>query len=167
MRPIVVAILLLAGCGKTAQKKQEEAWHRTPFSQISATSGGVTYEMRLPENWEPRKPPDEGWGPPKGEPSRRPFVTIQNVSSSLASSLDSAVSAAGATPETVFKKQEKDENYLVVEVKEPTMIKATTFKRAGNTFLWCTAEQHNDDGIPFFTETRQALTKICDSVTPK
>ncbi|MFT3695466.1 MAG: hypothetical protein QM831_20190 [Kofleriaceae bacterium] len=167
MRTIVVAMLLLAGCGKSAQKKQEEAWHRTPLKQMSATSGGVTYEMRIPEDWTPRQPPDEGWGPTKGTATKRPFVTIQNVSLSLASSLESAVSAAGAAPENVFKKEEKNDNYLVVEIKEPSMIKATTFKRAGNTFLWCTAEQHNDDGIPFFTETRQQLTRICDSVTPK
>ena len=165
MLKIVVAIVLAAGCGKTAQKQQD--WHRTPLKQMSAKTGGVEFDMAIPDNWEPRDAPDEGWGPKTGDPFKRPSVTVQNVSADMASSLESAVAAAGAKPENVVRKFAKNEGYAITEAKEPTLIRATTFKRTGNTFLWCTAGQANDDGIPMFNETKVVLEKICDSVTPK
>ncbi|HET9992569.1 MAG TPA: hypothetical protein VFQ65_28745 [Kofleriaceae bacterium] len=169
MQKIVVAILLaaalLAGCGKTAQKQQD--WHRTPLKQLSVKTGGVELDIAIPEDWEPRDAPDEGWGPKTGDPFKRPSVTVQNVSSDMASSLESAIAAAGAKPENVVRKVAKNEGYAITEAKEPSLIRATTFKRTGNTFLWCTAGQANDDGIPMFNETKQVLEKICDSVTPK
>lgn len=165
MRKIVVAMLLAASCGKTAQKQED--WHRTPLKQMSSKTGGVEFDMTIPETWEPRDAPDEGWGPKTGDAFKRPSVTIQNVSGDLASSMESAISAAGAKPENVTRKEHKGENYAITEAKEPTLIRATTFKRTGNTFLWCTASQANDDGIPMFNETKQVLQKICDSVTPK
>jgi len=169
MQKIVVAFLLapalLVGCGKTAQKQED--WHRTPLKQMSAKAGGVELDMAIPENWEPRDAPDEGWGPKTGDPFKRPSVTLQNVSTDMASSLESAISTAGAKPENIVRKESKNEGYAITEAKEPTLIRATTFKRAGNSFVWCTASQANDDGIPMFSETKSVLQKICDSVTPK
>jgi hypothetical protein len=169
MQKIVVAILLAAtllpSCGKTAQKQED--WHRTPLKQMSSKTGGVEFDMAIPETWEPRDAPDEGWGPKTGDAFKRPSVTVQNVSADMASSLESAISAAGAKPENVVRKEAKNEGYAITEAKEPTLIRATTFKRTGNTFLWCTASQANDDGIPMFNETKSVLQKICDSVTPK
>jgi len=165
MQKIVVAILLAASCGKTAQKQED--WHHTPLKQMSAKTGGVEFEMAMPETWTPRAAPDEGWGPTTGDPFKRPSVTVQNVSTDMASSVESAIAAAGAKPENVVRKVAKAEGYAITEAKEPTLIRATTFKRTGNTFLWCTAAQANDDGIPMFNETKQVLEKICDSVTPK
>jgi hypothetical protein len=169
MRHAFIALVLLcagASCNK-AKKPKELDWHRTPLKLMTASSGGIQFEMSIPEDWVPRTPPDEGWGPPTGDAVKRPFVTIQNVSSDMASSMESAISSAGAKPENIIRKDKRGENYVITEAQEPTMIRATTFKRVGGTFLWCTASQANDDGIPVFTETRQVLQKICDSVTPK
>lgn len=169
MRHAFFAVLVLcagASCNK-AKKSKELDWHRTPLKQMTASTGGVQFEMSIPEDWAPRTPPDEGWEPPTGDAFKRPSVTIQNVSADMASSLESAISSAGAKPENIVRKDQHGEGYAITEAKEPTLIRATTFKRVGGTFLWCTASQANDDGIPVFTEARQVLQKICDSVTPK
>jgi hypothetical protein len=166
MRNLVLALVLVSACNKPKPAKELD-WHRTPLKQMTSSAGGVQFEMSLPEDWEPRKPPDEGWGPVTGDAFKRPSVTIQNVSTDMASSLESAISAAGAKPENISRKEQKGDGYAITEAHEPTLIRATTFKRAGATFLWCTASQANDDGIPVFTETRQVLQKICDSVTVK
>ncbi len=165
MRSLIASLLLGLGCGKGAQNKQVD-WHRTPLKQLSAHTGSVDFDISLPEDWEPRKAPDEGWGPAKGDPMKRPSVTVQNVSADLASSLESAISAAGASVEYLTRKETKADGYRITEAHDPRTIKATTFKRFGATFLWCTASQTNDDGIPQFAETEQALQKICDSVAP-
>ncbi|CAN5356376.1 hypothetical protein BH11MYX1_BH11MYX1_17980 [soil metagenome] len=165
MRSLIVVWLLELGCGKGAQKKQDD-WHRTPLAQRSEHAGGVDFEIALPEDWAPRAAPDEGWGPTTGEPIKRPFVTVQNVSADLASSLESAISSAGAQAEFITRKETRADGYQISEAHDPRMIKATTFTRVGVSLLWCTASQTNDDGIPQFTETKQVLQKICDSVTP-
>jgi hypothetical protein len=169
MRHAFITVLVLcagASCNKAKQAKELD-WHRTPLKQMTASSGGIQFEMSIPEDWVQRTPPDEGWGLPTGDAFKRPSVTIQNVSADMASSMESAISSAGAKPENIVRKDQRGEGYAITEAKEPTLIRATTFKRVGGTFLWCTASQANDDGIPVFTETKQVLQKICDSVTPK
>jgi hypothetical protein len=165
MRSLIVVVLLGLGCGKGAHDKQED-WHRTPLAPRSARAGGVDFELALPQDWAPRSAPDEGWGPPTGVVMKRPFVTVQNVSADLASSLESAISSAGAQAEFITRKETRPDGYQITEAHDPRMIKATTFKRVGATFLWCTAAQTSDDSIPQFTATKQVLEKICDSVTP-
>ena len=165
MRSLIAVLLLGVGCGKAAQDKQVD-WHRTPLKQLSTHTGGVDFEISIPEDWEPRKAPDEGWGLLKGDPMKRPSVTVQNVSADLASSLESAISAAGAESQFITRKETRADGYQITEAHDPRMIKATTFKRFGATFLWCTASQTNDAGIPQFAETKQVLQKICESVAP-
>ena len=154
-----------AACGKS--KTAPDDWSKTAFKQIDASTGGVGYSIALPENWEPRKPPDEGWGAPTGDPFKRPSAHVSNVSADFASSLESAISAAGAKPENVVRKETKGGDFFITEVHEQTLIRATTFKKVGGSLLWCTATQANDDGIPSFEATKKALVKICDSVVPK
>jgi hypothetical protein len=166
MRNLVLALVLIASCNK-AKKAKELDWHRTPLKQMTSSTGGVQFEMSIPEDWEPRKAPDEGWAPTTGDVAKRPSVTVQNVSVDMASSMESAISTIGAKPEYVIRKEQKGDGYAITDATEPMLIRASTFKRAGGSFLWCTASQSNEDGIPMFTETRQVLQKICDSVTPK
>ncbi len=169
MRHALIAVLALcagASCNKAKQPKEVD-WHRTPLKPMTASTGGIPFEMSIPDDWVARVAPDEGWAPATGDAVKRPFVTVQNVSADLATSLEAAISSAGAKPEDVVRKDRRGEGYAITEAKAPTLIRATTFKRVGATFLWCTASQANDDGIPMFTETQQVLQKICDSLTPK
>ena len=83
-------------------------WHRTPLKQMTASkTGGVEFEMAIPETGCRAHAPDEGWGPTTGDPFKRPSVTIQNVSADMASSLESAISSAGAKPENVVRKDQR------------------------------------------------------------
>jgi hypothetical protein len=161
----LVIVAVVAACSKGT--KAEHDWSRTNYKQVDASTGGVAFAITLPENWEPRKPPDDGWGPTTGDPFKRPFVTIANVSLDLATSLESAIAAAGAKPENVVRKEAKNGNYAITEVHDDKLIRVAVFRRVGGSFLWCTASQANDDGIPGFEHTKQALVKICDSLTPK
>jgi hypothetical protein len=165
MRTLLLAMLALAACGKG--KHAAEDWSKTATKTIDGSTGGVAFTIALPETWEPRKPPDEGWGPTTGDAFKRPYATVANVSLDLASSLESAISAAGAKPEQVVRKEAKDGGYAITEVHEQTLIRATTFKKVGGSFLWCTAAQADDAGIPSFDATKLALVKICDSLAAK
>jgi len=165
MRNVLYAMLVLAACGKSKQAADD--WSKTATKTIDASTGGVTFSIALPETWEPRKPPDEGWGPVTGDQFKRPYATVSNVSVDFASSLESAISAAGAKPEQVVRKEAKDGNYAITEVHEQKMIRATTFKKVGGSYLWCTAAQANDDGIASFDATKIALVNICDSLAAK
>jgi hypothetical protein len=165
MRNLLYAMLVLAACGK--DKHVADDWSKTATRTIDGSTGGVAFSIALPDNWEPRKPPDEGWGPATGDQFKRPYATVSNVSLDLASSLESAISAAGAKPEQVVRKEAKDGGYAITEVHEQTMVRATTFKRVGGSFLWCTAAQANDDGLANFEATKKALVKICDSLVAK
>ncbi len=157
-------LVVLVACGKGAKVAD---WTRTPLTTIDATAGGVTYQITLPEDWVRRTPPDEGWEPPTGDPFKRPHANVQNVSADFASSLESAISAAGAKPETLTRKETKPDGFALTEVHGQTLIRATVFKKVGGSVLWCTADQANDDGLVAFDATKTALVKICDSVTPK
>jgi len=160
-----VSIVVLAACGKA--KKADEDWSRTPFKTIDSSTGGVAFSLSIPDNWEARKPPDGGWGLATGEVSQRPSVTVQNVSQDLATSLESAIAAAGAKPENLVRKESKADGYHLTETHDETLIRATVFMKVGGSFLWCTASQANDRGIPGFEHTKQALVKVCESLSPK
>lgn len=161
----LLALVVLVACGKA--RKPDEDWSRTPFKTIDSSTGGVQFSLSVPENWEPRKPPEGGWGLETGEASQRPSVTVQNVSQDLATSLESAIVAAGAKPENVVRKEDKPNGYHLTETHDETLIRATVFLKVGGSFLWCTATQANDRGIPGFEHTKQALVKICESLVVK
>ena len=163
MRNLVV-VLALAACGKA---KPADDWTKTPFKVLDASTGGVAYQISLPENWEPRKPPEEGWAPTTGDQFQRPSAAVSNVSLDLASSLESAIAAAGAKPENLTRKETKPDGYALTEIHDHSLIRVTRFEKVGGSYLWCTATQANDGGIPSFEKAKAALVKICDSVTPK
>src|SRR5882672_1045981 len=108
-RHLLVLVVFLLACGKA--RKPDEDWSRTPFKTVDSSTGGVAFSLLLPENWEARKPPEGGWGLATGEASQRPSVTVQNVSQDLATSLESAIAAAGAKPENVVRKESKPDGY--------------------------------------------------------
>ena len=163
MRKLLVMFALVA-CGKGTKA---EDWTKTPTKPLDASTGGVQFQISIPENWEPRKPPDEGWGPTTGDQFRRPSVSVSNVSADLASSLESAIAASGSKPEQLTRKETKPDGYALTEVHNETLVHVTRFKKVGGSYLWCRAMQANDDGIPSFEATKAALVKICESVTPK
>src|SRR5258708_149639 len=96
---VTLIILALPACGKG--KPAAEDWSKAALKQVDGSTGGVAYSIQLPETWEPRKPPDEGWGATTGDQFKRPHATLANVSADFASSIESAISAAGAKPENV------------------------------------------------------------------
>src|SRR3954447_16700761 len=115
MRHALIAVLVLcagASCNK-AKKPKELDWHRTPLKQMTATSGGLQFEMAIPEDWVRRTAPDEGWAPTTGDAVKRPSVIVDNVSAEMASSLESAISSTGAKPENIVRKEQRGEGYAI------------------------------------------------------
>jgi hypothetical protein len=164
MRSYVLALLVAAACGKP---KKADDWSKTPFKTIDASTGGVAFTISMPETWDKRTPPDEGWGPTTGDQFQRPYVTVSNVSLDLATSVESAIATAGAKPEQIVRKESRPDGYHLTEVHDETLIRASVFKKVGSSYLWCTAAQANDAGIASFEATKQALVKVCESLSPK
>lgn len=156
-------VVVLGACGKSSGGAD---WTKQPVKPFDGTVDTFKYQISLPGDWTPRQPPDDGWSAPTGDQFERPSVNVKMIS--LSGKLDDAIAMAGDKPERFVRKDQKPDGFSLTEVHNKGLIRATTFKKTGgDKYLWCTASQATNDGIPNFDAAKPALEAICDSIMLK